>query len=85
MKDDNMIDIRLKEQVVKYSKFSIKAEHINPESNMISDFGMDSMSLICLLNGIEEEFGLIFDIEDLDIDLISKFSSLLELINTKMG
>lgn len=48
------------------------------ESNLITDLGLNSFSLVQLIVDIEDEFGICFDDEKLDLE---KFASFTQLVN----
>lgn len=48
------------------------------ESNLITDLGLNSFSLVQLIVDIEDEFGICFDDEELDLE---KFVSFAQLVN----
>jgi len=69
-------DEKLKKLVVKCSRIKISANDINENSNLMSDFGYDSISLIQLTVDIEKEFSMVSDDEVWILDLSSNYSNL---------
>ncbi|MBE6023590.1 MAG: acyl carrier protein [Cellulosilyticum sp.] len=53
-------------QTIIAEKLSVEVSEINPESTFSEDLGADSLDLFEVVMGIEEEFNISIDNEDLD-------------------
>ncbi len=58
-------------------------ENLN-DFHLIKDAGFDSIEIIKLIVGVEDEFGIEFDDDELDMDLICQFSKLLLTIKKQL-
>ena len=57
---------------------------INDHINLVNDLSFDSIDLMNLIVSIENEFGISFDIDDLDYEKIVYLNELESLIDTKL-
>lgn len=78
------IEMRLKQIIMKYSKLRIRPEDITNKSVIINDFGYDSVSTIKLVIDIENEFGIVFEDEDMDMGKLGRYASLKEVVTKKI-
>jgi len=58
---------------------------LETEVDLITDLGYNSISLIQLLALVEENFAIEFDVEDIDIDVIRKLSTFINLVENKIA
>jgi acyl carrier protein len=78
------LEIKLKNIIIKNSRRKICENEITDSSNLITDFGFDSVLMIELIIELEKEFDItILDDEDFEIDIITKYIPLKELILRK--
>lgn len=76
---------KIKELVLKNSTLKISIEDINNESNLISDFGYDSITIIQCIIEIEKEFKFDFEDEHLNIELFTKFQNLINYVDNRIN
>ncbi|MDA3925570.1 MAG: acyl carrier protein [Kiritimatiellae bacterium] len=76
--DAKEIETTLKNMIVERLFLSVTPEEIETDASLIDEYGVDSVSLLELVVGLEEAFGII--IEDSDFD-IRNFSSVANLRN----
>ncbi len=76
--DTTEIEIKLKKMITERLFLSITPEEINADASLIDEYGVDSVSLLELVVGLEEAFGIM--IEDSDFD-VRNFSSVANLRN----
>ncbi len=53
-------------QAVVSEKLGVEASQVTPEASFTEDLGADSLDLFEVVMGLEEEFGVSIDNEDLD-------------------
>lgn len=53
------------------------------ESNLIDEFGFDSINIVMLVCRLEEEFDIIITDEELDIDTLSLMNNLVNMVQCK--
>lgn len=56
------------------------AENINDDTNLLVDYGFDSIVLVELISEIEDSFDIMFSDEDMDIEKLYSFRGLIECI-----
>ncbi len=79
------IDAILKEVIIKNSLKDISAHEIGELTDLSQDFNFDSVMIVKMIVDLEEAFGITIDDLELDMDVLTKFSRLKELINQKMS
>ncbi len=52
---------------------------LSPEQNLKSDIGLDSLSIVTVIVGLEEKFGIMFDDSDLNPDELNTVKDLINL------
>lgn len=78
------IEKRLKNLIMNVAMNGIREEDITRDTILTIDLGYDSIKLVELVVEIENEFNIIMDDEDLDIEKLSKYSKLLDSITEKL-
>ena len=72
--------MRLRGIILKLARMEISGEaeklFSNPDCDLMSDFGLDSLLMVQLIVEIETEFDMEFGLEDLDINLLRKYREL---------
>ena len=58
---------------------------LDPECDLMVDFGLDSLLMVELVVDIESAFDIEFGLEDLDIEVLKKYNELLKYINDHKG
>jgi len=76
----NDIESKLKEIIFTYSKAELKPEEIHNQTDLITDLGFDSISIIQLIVEIEDSFNIVFSDNDMDIEKLGSYGQLLQLI-----
>jgi acyl carrier protein len=55
-------------------------ENINDDTNLLTDYGFDSIMLVELISEIEDSFDIMFSDEDMDIEKLYSFGGLIKCI-----
>lgn len=79
----NNIEKKIREVIEQNIQLAVSVDQIGLEDDL-SAFGLDSASSIKMIVGIEAEFGIEFDDEDLIVDNFMNLKSLLSYIERKM-
>ncbi|MHC5060696.1 MAG: phosphopantetheine-binding protein [Planctomycetota bacterium] len=58
---------------------------LNEQTNLLGDLGLDSVSILQLVLGIEEKFGVTIKDSELDSDVFSKMANLIDIIEGKFN
>ncbi|NJH86283.1 hypothetical protein GLV96_06910 [Staphylococcus agnetis] len=74
------------EKVIKILKIVTNKNlmYIDDNTDLVRDFGLDSIDIVQLIAYLEEDFNIIFEDDELDIQKISAYSSLKKLIYQKV-
>lgn len=73
--------VRLKEIVV--DRLNVEEEQIKPEASFVEDLGADSLDIVELIMGIEEEFDI--EIPDEDAEKLSSVGDAMSYVKAKLG
>lgn len=61
----------------------IDVDQIREQTNLIDDLGFDSITIVLLIVEIETKFRIVFEDENLELDVLSSVNKLLNIINQK--
>jgi acyl carrier protein len=75
------ITARLKEIVM--DRLDVEEDQIKPEASFVEDLGADSLDIVELIMGIEEEFDI--EIPDEDAEKLTTVGDAMEYIKNKLG
>lgn len=62
----------------------VSVDEINDETKLIEDLHLDSIQMIGLITGLEGEFDIVLDDEDLDLEYFTTINSLADFVRTKL-
>ena len=79
------IDNKLKSVLQQVAEIEFLSEDINDSTDIMSDLNYDSIRFINLIIAIETAFGISIDIDDLDMEYISKYSNLRSVVLKKIS
>lgn len=79
------VDERLRGLIIKHSVVSIACRDIKDDTDLINDLGFDSVQIMRFLAEIENEFGIEIEDEYLSLEILGKFKSLKEAIETRIS
>lgn len=74
--DAEILAGKLKKLIVKHSVLSISEADIGENSDLINDFGFDSIQLMRFLTEAEKEFGIEFMDDDMVLEVLGKYDGL---------
>ena len=74
---------RLKELVIEVTQLKIAPEAISDTANLFNDCGLDSTSVVDLVVGLEQNFDISVDDDELDVKLFQDLSKLAEFVEAK--
>ena len=77
---DNLYEI-----IVKLSSEINSKYQITEKTDLITDFGYDSLKFIQLISEIEKMYKIEFDIDDIDLKNLRLMKLLTQLVNKKIG
>jgi acyl carrier protein len=82
---EERIEDRLKKMIVERLFLKIAPADLEEDKSLIDTYGVDSVSLLELVVGIEEEFGIKIDDQDFDVANFQTVSALAEFVRSKQG
>jgi acyl carrier protein len=74
---------KLKELVIEVTQLKIAPEAISDTANLFNDCGLDSTSVVDLVVGLEQNFDITVDDDELDVKLFQDLSKLAEFVEAK--
>ena len=78
------IESRLKKMIVDRLFMRIAPEAIENDKSLIDAYGVDSVSLLELVVGIEEEFGVVVGDKDFNVKHFETVEALAEFVRSRM-
>lgn len=75
------VQAKLKEIVI--DRLNAEEDQIKPEASFVEDLGADSLDIVELIMGIEEEFDI--EIPDEDAEKLTTVGEALNYVKTKLG
>jgi len=75
------ITARLREIVM--DRLDVEEDQIKPEASFVEDLGADSLDIVELIMGIEEEFDI--EIPDEDVEKLTNVGEAMDYIKGKLG
>lgn len=78
------IEKKLKKIIIDVGMLDIEANDITNETILTVDLEYNSIKLVELIVEIENEFGIQLEDDDLDIEKLSVYNKLLDMITTKV-
>jgi len=82
---EEKIEERLKKMIVDRLFLRIAPEEIETDKSLIDEYGVDSVSLLELVVGIEEEFSVSVDDEDFSVEHFETVAALADFVRGKMN
>lgn len=79
------IDEKLKKIITDSASQEIGISTINENTILTSDLGFDSVQIIGMIIELESQFQIEIDDEDLDIETITVYKSLYDMVNQKVN
>ena len=63
----------------------VDVEDIGDDASLISDLNLDSIQMLTLITGLESEFDIMLDEDDLDLEKLSSVNRIAEFVSKKLG
>jgi len=80
---DSEILAMLKRMIITVSRADLAPEQISDHASLFNDCGLDSTSIVELVIGLEEEFGIRFKEDEIDLKLFQDLARLGSYIESK--
>ena len=78
------VEARLKEMIVERLFLKVKPDQIEEAASLIDVYGVDSVSLLELVVGIEEEFGIEVGDDDFSVAHFETVAALASFVKSRM-
>jgi len=82
---EERIEDRLKKMVVARLFMKIAPAAIEEDKSLVDGYGVDSVSLLELVVGLEEEFGIVIGDDEFDIKNFESITALAAFVRSKMA
>jgi acyl carrier protein len=76
---------KIKQMIVERLFLNVKPEDIADDAPLMETFGIDSVALFELVVGLEDEFGVVMDDVDFQIDTFRTVNSIAGFVQEKQG
>lgn len=80
----NEIETTLKNMIVERLFLSVAPEQIVTDASLIDQYGVDSVSLLELVVGLEEAFGIMIEDSDFDVRNFSSVANLRDFVKARI-
>lgn len=81
---DQEIETKLKEMIVDRLFLRVKPQEIDPAASLIDVYGVDSVCLLELVVGLEEEFGITVDDGDFSVKNFETVDSIAAFVKARL-
>jgi acyl carrier protein len=78
------VEERLKNMIVERLFMKVAPESIEDRQSLIDDYGVDSVSLLELVVGVEEEFGIEVDDDDFSAERFATVAALAAFVKSRL-
>ena len=82
---DKTTQERIKDLIIEKVLVGVNPDEISNDSELVSELGLDSIQIIGLIGGLEEEFDIVLEDDDLDFELFSTINNLAKLVDAKLS
>ena len=80
---DERVEDRLKELVVERRFLKIKPAEIGDDDNLMTDHGIDSLQVLEIVVGLEEEYDVSLEDDEFDIEVFQTTRSIADYVRAK--
>ena len=82
---ESTIQEKIKSMISNEVLVGVSIEEIGSDVSLISDLAMDSIQMLALITGLENEFDFMLEDEDLDMENLSSVSKIADFVQKKLG
>ncbi len=79
------IEDRLKKMIVERLFLNISPEEIEQDKSLINDYGVDSLNLLELVVGLEEEFGIVMEDDEFKVSNFETVTALSNFVRSRLS
>jgi acyl carrier protein len=83
MSDQNSIENRIKHMIVDRLFLDIEPESIDDEASLVDEYDLESVRLLELVVGCEEEFDISFEDDDFSVERFETVKSIADIVRAK--
>jgi len=82
---ESTIQDKIKNMISNEVLVGVGVDDIGDDASLISDLNLDSIQMLALITGLESEFDIMLDDEDLDLENLSSVNRLAEFVQKKLS
>ena len=82
---ETTIQDKIKKMISDEVLVGVGVDDIGDDASLISDLNLDSIQMLSLITGLETEFNIMLDEEDLDLENLSSVNKLAEFVLKKQA
>ncbi|NSW58299.1 MAG: acyl carrier protein [Armatimonadetes bacterium] len=76
---------QLKNMIVERLFLNVSPDEIDDDENLMDEYNIDSVNLFEIIVGLEDEFGIQLEEEDLNVETFSTVSNIAGFVESKRG
>ncbi|MBC8482092.1 MAG: hypothetical protein H8D47_05445 [Planctomycetes bacterium] len=62
-----------------------QTDHVSERTNLLADIGIDSVGILQLVLGVEDEFGITIKDHELESDVFSQMGNFIDIIESRIN
>ena len=82
---DSTIQDQIKTMISNEVLVGVSVDEIGSDVSLISDLNLDSIQMLALITGLESEFNIVLEDDDLDLENLSTVNRIAEFVNGKIN
>lgn len=79
------IQEKIKQMISNEVLVGVSVDEIGDDASLITDLNLDSIQMLSLITGLESEFSIMLDEEDLDLEKLSSVNRLADFVQEKLA
>ena len=81
---ESTIQEQIKNMISNEVLVGVSVDEIGDDASLISDLNLDSIQMLALITGLESEFNLVLEDDDLDLENLSTVNRIAEFVRAKL-
>ena len=82
---ESTIQDQIKSMISNEVLVGVSVDEIGSDVSLISDLNLDSIQMLALITGLESQFNIVLEDDDLDLENLSTVNRIAEFVNEKLN